>query len=116
MALVTNFKNFFGRYVGGIVQAPEDIFTCASGQTNMLLGLDICNILNTGITVDVIFYDSSAAQDYYLVKNAPIPVGSSLQVISKQKQVLEEGDKIKVQASQQNAVDLVGCTMEVYTI
>jgi hypothetical protein len=116
MALVTNFKNFFARYVGGIVQAPEDIFTCPDGQTNMILGLDICNVLNTGIMVDVIFYDSSVAQDYYLVKNAPIPVGSSLQIISKQKQVLEEGDKIKVQANLQNAVDVVGCTMEVYTL
>lgn len=113
--VITNFKNFFKKYVG-VPAALEDVIVCPVDTTLMILGLDICNVLDTGITVDVVVYDATADDSFYLLKNAPIPVGSTLQVISKQKHVLEVGDKIQIQASAEDAVQVVGCSMEVFTL
>lgn len=117
MALVTNFKNFFGKFVGGVpTPTPEIILECPSDNRWMILGLDIANITSTGVQVDVIVYNSDELTDYYLVKSAPIPVGSSLQIISKQKHVLESGDIIKVYCNVDNSLNIIGSYMNVYTV
>ena len=71
----------------------------------MLLGLDICNLADSGLTCDVVVTKSSV--DYYLLKNAPLPVGGTLQVISKQKHVLSPGDTLKIIAHGSSGIDLV---------
>ena len=112
MALVTNFKNFM--FASGLQDTEEDVLVCDADKTFMIIGLDIANILNTGVEVEVIFYDDSLAQNFSLVKNAPIPVGSSLQVISKQKHVLEPNDKIIIKTNLDDSVNVVGSYMSVY--
>lgn len=120
--LVTAFQNFFGSFVGGGTPPvpAEDIFECPAEKRLMILSLDVCNKLDTGVQVDIIIYDSSAnggaGAEYYLSKNTPIPVGATLQVISKQKHVLEEGDIIRIYCNLPDSLDVVGCYMDVYTV
>jgi hypothetical protein len=52
-------------------------------------------------------FDASQNVTAYLIKNAPVPVGSSIQVIDSQKIVLEEGDKLQV------VCDTPGSTVDV---
>ena len=51
--------------------------------------------------------------DVYLIKNAPIPVGSSLELLSGNKVVLETTDKIQIDCS---VADKVSVTMSIMEI
>ena len=88
------------------------ILTCGASTETTIIGLSISNIVTSQITVDVQLDASgrtSGAEDsVYLVKAAPIPVGSSLVVVGgDQKVVLEPGDAVKVTSSQASSADVV---------
>ena len=63
-------------------------------QNTYLLQFDIACIGETGIQVSVKI--TRGANSAYLVKKAPIPQGSTLQIIDGQKLVLQEGDVLEV--------------------
>jgi len=74
------------------------------------------NLANTdaaGIQVSVRVYDSSEADASYLIKNIPIPNGSSLEIINGQKIVLESGDYIEVKCdTASKTVDVISSLVE----
>ena len=77
------------------------VFT--SNSDDAIISIRLANIHTAQITVDV-FIETAAAggtdQNCYLIKGAPIPVGSSLELIdSGSKIVLQDGDALKVQSS-----------------
>ena len=77
------------------------IYTCPSSTETTIIGLSVANIVTSQILIDVILDASartSGAEDsVYLVKDAPIPVGSSIVVVGgDQKVVMEPGDALKV--------------------
>ena len=66
----------------------------------------MANVSTAQVTADVYIRNSST--DYYLIKDAPIPVGSSLELIdSGSKIVLKNGDVLYGIASAASAVDVV---------
>ena len=69
------------------------------------MGISLGNILSTAITVDCYINDGS--NDIYLVKDAPIPTGSSLQVLDGgAKVVVQSGDRLYVKSSDAASVDV----------
>ena len=92
------------------VTTVTSIYTAPSSVTSILLELDIANTTTAVVETSVQVTDTSASTTSYLVKNAPIPSGSALQVISGQKVILETGDIIKVTSS--GAVDCVASILE----
>lgn len=121
MALVTNFENFFAEYAVAAPGDPIDVLECPVGKRYMILSLDISNIIDTGVQIDVLIYNSDNSSEYYLIKNAPVPVGSTLRVITGQKHILEEGDKIVVSANELGplgapSINIVGSLMDVYIL
>ena len=92
------------------VTTVTSIYTAPSSVTSILLELDIANTTTAVVQTSVQVTDTSASTTSYLVKNAPIPSGSALQVISGQKVILETGDIIKVTSS--GAVDCVASILE----
>ena len=88
------------------------ILTCGASTETTIIGLSISNIVTSQITVDVQLdatgRTSGAEDSVYLVKDAPIPVGSSLVVVGgDQKVVLEPGDAIKVTSDTASSADVV---------
>jgi hypothetical protein len=88
------------------------ILTCGASTETTIIGLSISNIVTSQITVDVQLdatgRTSGAEDSVYLVKGAPIPVGSSLVVVGgDQKVVLEPGDAIKVTSDTASSADVV---------
>jgi len=88
------------------------IYTCPASTETTIIGLSISNIVTSQIEVDVQLDASgrtSGAEDsVYIIKAAPIPVGSSLLVIGgEQKVVLEPGDAIKVTSNTASSADVV---------
>ena len=61
----------------------------------------IANVATSQINVEVL-YINDGSNDIHLVKDAPIPVGSSLQVLDGgAKIVMQSGDALKVKVTQQ---------------
>ena len=77
-----------------------------------VLEVDIANKHSADITVNVLISDSSGGNDAFIVKEAPVPVGGALKVVSGQKIVLETGDVLKAAASVATAADAVVSILE----
>ena len=92
------------------VTSVTTVYTAPASKDSIILELDIANTTASAVTASAEVLDSSAGTDAYIVKDAPIPAGSSLQVISGQKVILETGDSIRVTAS--GACDVVCSILE----
>ena len=93
--MANDFKN--AQNVG--VTTVATVYTAPAAKTSIILELDIANTSASAVTVSAEVVDTSASTDAYIVKDAPVPVGASLQVVSGQKIILEAGDYICVVAS-----------------
>jgi hypothetical protein len=90
-----------------IYRAP----TSPSLYASYLIECDIACTGNTGVQASVRIKTSLATA--YLVKEAPVPLGSTLQVIDGQKVVLGPGDSIEVKClSAGQTVDVVVSLVE----
>ena len=85
---------------------PYVMYTVASSTTAVVLGLVLSNINTTAVTAEVeLVSDTSgggrAATNgtSFLIKDVSIPTGSSLEILSGGKVVLEAGDKIQIDCS-----------------
>lgn len=111
--MANNFKNAFATSVSTSSGSPTTVYTANNGSAvnSILIELDIANTGTSGVTATVLVYDSSGTASYHIVKNAPIPAGSSLKVVSGQKIVLNGNDEIRVYASA-STVDVVASVLE----
>jgi len=73
--------------------SASSVITVSSG-TQAIASLIVSNTITSPITTSV--YVTRSAVDYYLVKNATIAVGGSLEVIQGNRVVLLSGDTLKV--------------------
>ena len=75
-----------------------------ANSDDAIVGIMIANVTTSQINVEVYINDSS--NDIHLVKDAPIPVGSSLQVLDGgAKIVMQNGDILKVQSNTASSID-----------
>ena len=105
--MANTFKNALARNVG---TSATTVYTAPASKNSIAIELDLCNTTSSGVTADV--YITSSANNYYLIKSAPVPVGGSLQVIAGQKIVLSNGDTLKVVSSVASSIDVVGAILE----
>ena len=106
-------NTFRNGVVAAIGTAPIAVYTAGASKTATIIGLSVANITTGAITVDVTLTDTSAATTVFLIKDAPIPVGSSLIVIgSDQKVVVETTDIIKVNSSAAASIDVALSMLE----
>ena len=105
--MANDFKNAHKQNVTTIT----DVYEAPAGKASIVLEMDVANTTNTLTTVSVQVTDASNSDTQtYLVRNAPLPTGGTLQVVSGQKVILEAGDKIQVTAA--GAVDVVAAVLE----
>lgn len=76
-----------------------------ANSDDALIGINIANVTTTQILMDVFINDGS--NDYYIIKDAPIPVGSTLQVLDGgAKVVMQASDVLKVQSDTAASADV----------
>ena len=111
--MANNFKNAFATSVSTNSASPTDVYTSNNGSAvnSILIELDIANTGTSAVQVTVLVRDSSANAAYHIIKNAPVPVGSALKVVSGQKIVLNGDDKVQVYASAAT-VDVVASILQ----
>lgn len=93
--------------------------TIHSGQSSpatetTIIGLSIANIHTAQIEVDVQLEKSGGGDNIYLIKAAPIPVGSSLVVVGgEQKVVMNSSDVLKVTSNTASSADVALSILEI---
>ena len=92
------------------VTTAQTIYAAPNGETSILLELDIANTTAAAVTASVELLDNGNTTDEYIVKDAPVPAGGTLQVVSGQKIILESQDSVRVTAS--GACDVVCSILE----
>ena len=93
--------------------SPATIYTCPAATQTTIIGLSISNIVASQITVDVQL-ENNDGDNIYLVKAAPVPVGSALVVVGgDQKVVMEESDVLKVTTNTASSGDVALSILEI---
>ena len=98
------------------------MYTVAGSTTTVVLGLILTNIHSSAVTVEVELVSNTANRGgannvtnttSFLVKDVSIPAGSSLELLSGGKVVLETTDEIKVDCS---VTDKISGTLSIMEI
>jgi len=99
---------------------PEDLYTTPGSTTTVVLGMVLANVHTSQVTATVKLVSdttgggrSAANTTTFLLKDAPIPVGASLEILAGNKVVLETTDKIQIDCS---VADKVSVTMSIMEI
>tara|TARA_R100001460_G_scaffold38976_1_gene73635 strand:- start:859 stop:1185 length:327 start_codon:yes stop_codon:yes gene_type:complete len=76
-----------------------------ANSDDAIVGITVANVHTAQITVEVYINDGS--NDIHIVKDAPIPVGGTLQILDGgAKIVMVSGDSLKVKASVASSADV----------
>ena len=103
----------------GITSATA-VYTVAGSTTTVLLGIMLGNTTTSQVTATVTIESNTSNrtnnnnednENVELVTNAPIPVGSSLELLAGNKVVMETTDVLKLTAS--GATDIAVSIMEI---
>ena len=101
---------------------PYVIYTAAGSTTTVVLGLILTNLNTSQVTTTVRLVSDTANRAVtnntangtsILVKDAPIPVGSSLEILTGSKVVLETTDQLTVDCS---VADMLSGTLSIMEI
>jgi len=103
------FKN---SAVANIGTTATTVYTTPSATTSTVIGLTVANVITTPITVDI--YVTISSTNYYIIKNAVVPVGGTLIPIGgEQKLVLQAGHLIKVASNTAVSADVIVSVLEI---
>ena len=95
---------------GGDLSADTDrnLYTVPSAKTAIIVGFHVCNILTNTIKITVTIssdtgsnasgFGGATNKDAFLVKNVPVPEGSTIELLSGNKIFLNTTDIIKIQS------------------
>lgn len=116
--MANDFKRFtqsnLGTTTGATATAVYTVPSSGSAMESIVIGITLSNKSSSGITADVFLDNYDGSNDVYIVKNASIPAGSSLEVMSGNKLVLQgdgsTNDALRVSTSASNSLD---CTISV---
>ena len=93
------------------------VYTVPSSTTTVMIGCSIANRTINAIQGSVLVSsdtsDTESNEDVYIVRNAPIPAGSSLEVMSGNKVVLQTTDIVKINSDSSGSLDASVSIMEI---
>ena len=99
---------------------PEALYTAPSSTTTVILGMVLSNVHTAQVTASVkLVSDTSGGgrtatnTTTFLLKDAPVPVGCSLEILSGSKVVLETTDAIQIDCSVAEKVSVTMSIMEI---
>ena len=88
------------------------IYTVPSATTTVVIGITLANTSGSGINVGIGITRSST-DDVNLMKNVPIPQGSSLELMQGNKVVLEATDTFTAESDVNSTLDVALTIMEI---
>ena len=88
----------------GTSDAATTVVTAGGSATLVILSILISNKTAASAQVDV-FMNKNSGDDVFLIKNAPVPAGSSLEIISGSKIIMESSDVLRISSNTASALD-----------
>ena len=120
--MANDFKRFTKPDVGTSTGASADaVYTVPAGAgssalESIVIGITLANKHTSGITASVFLDNEDGSNDVYIVKNATIPAGSSLEVMAGNKLVVQHngtaGDVLRVESSRASSLDATITVLE----
>jgi hypothetical protein len=120
--MANDFKRFTVSSVNTSVGASASaVYTVPAGGgatalESIVIGITLANKTPTGVVASVFLDNFSGSNDVFIVKDATIPAGSSLEVMSGNKIVLQNngttGDVLRVSCGTAAAVDTIVSVLE----
>ena len=96
---------------------PLTLYTVPRSTTTIVLGLMLCNVDTSQRLVDVQIVsetsDTETNQTVFAIKDAPIPAGSTLEVMAGNKVVLQTTDVLKIDCDVAAKIDATLSIMEI---
>ena len=96
---------------------PLTLYTVPSSTTCVVIGLTLCNIHTASVTASVQLVsdtsDTETSETVLLVKDVSIPAGSSLELLTGGKVVLQTTDILKVDCSVTAKIDSTLSILEI---
>ena len=97
--MAQDFTRYKARLTG---TSAATLFTANSNDT--IVGISVANVTAGSVNASVFINDGT--NDFYLIKDAPIPAGSALQVLDGgAKVVVQSGDILKVVSNTASSLD-----------
>lgn len=107
--MANTFKSFGSAAIG---TSDQNVYTVPGATQAVLLGITVANIISSTVSVSVKI--TKASGTYYLVKDAPVLVGGTLEAIGNgSKFVAETADIIKVVSGTAASVDATVSMLEI---
>jgi hypothetical protein len=98
--MAQNFRRYTFNNIG---TSAETLFTADSFDT--VVGISVANVTASAVVASV--YINDGTNDIYLIKDAPIPAGSALQVLDGgAKFVVQNNDALKVISDTPSSLDV----------
>jgi hypothetical protein len=119
--MANDFKRFTVASVNTSIGASASpVYTVPStGGTpveSIIIGITLANKSSSGVTASVFLDNYDGTNDVYIVKDAAIPAGSSLEVMSGNKIVVQgdgtDNDVLRVSSSSASAIDATVSILE----
>ena len=111
---VTNVNTSSGASATSVYSVPAG--AGSSALESIVIGITISNTSSSGITASVFLDNNAGSNDVHIVKDATIPAGSSLEVMSGNKIVLQNtgsaADVLRVSASASSSCDALVSVLE----
>ena len=120
--MANDFKRFVKKDIGtGEGASGSTVYTVPAGAgssalESIIIGITLSNKTASGVTASVFLDNFSGSNDVNIVKDATIPAGSSLEVMSGNKLVVQNngsaGDVIRVSSNTATAIDATISVLE----
>ena len=120
--MANDFKRFAKPSVGTSTGASADaVYTVPAGAgstalESIVIGITLANKTSTGVTASVFLDNEDGSNDVFIVKDATIPAGSSLEVMAGNKIVVQNdgsnADVVRVSCSTGSSLDALITVLE----
>ena len=105
-------KTFKLKTKANVGTATSDVYVVPSATTTVVIGVTLANTSGQGINVGV-GINRGSSDDISVLKNVPIPQGSSLEFMQGNKVVLETTDTLVAESDVNNSLDVALTIMEI---
>jgi len=117
--MANTFKVITRDVAPAVAGTPETLYTVQSGSTVIILGLTLANVHSAQVlgSVQLVSTTTQTGQTQnttsHIIKDIPVPVGSSVEIMAGNKIVLNVGDIIKIDCSVADKLSVTMSYMEI---
>ena len=120
--MANDFKRFAKPSVGTSTGASVDaVYTVPAGAgssalESIIIGITLANKTSTGVTASVFLDNEDGSNDVFIVKDATVPAGSSLEIMAGNKLVVQNdgsnADVVRVSCNTGSSLDALITVLE----